>query len=469
MFQVLDAVQPKQTFGQKLSQGIGRGLEEGSRIAENYALKEMGIDVSGISDPNVRQQIIADQLAFGRKKKQAEASQKVSYADQLNGKRPENQPNRREQRELEREEETPYQRENLPDVYGKNLKTSKRSNEKPSINQANLSPQPQTKGKTFPLLNPDEIEQKGERIAMDRSEQGIPTSKDEGIQIALHQENEKVTHNQAVENDRRSREEHQYKMGQIAEKKIRNVLPDANDEVTALFKSKGEKAAEEHNSIAKLELQMSKEAKKFKNDLFNLEKSFPPPRLFSDIKGGFFGNNRKAEEAQADIRNKIKPFLELGLYDTVRHSLSNVGYAPEEREALITDLSENTTKNLSQIPKFEKNIENRRTNHAMFGQGQGIGRDIVEKEFDPETIEKIDNSIKDIFQSDPNTNLLLLRKAYEDKNVDWRTFKNAMNKMVLNGEIVLNEDQENQFNSYIDEPPLGPLDKLLNKIKLLGR
>ncbi len=71
MIQVIQAQQrePKRSFGQKLSEGIGRGLDVGSQLMEahnqkkaiaqeNDAAKRFGIDISGIQDPKMRQEAI---------------------------------------------------------------------------------------------------------------------------------------------------------------------------------------------------------------------------------------------------------------------------------------------------------------------------------------------------------------------------------------------------------------------------
>lgn len=64
---LLPAVERKKTLGQKLSQGLGRGLDIASQFAqesqqnklmqqENEAVKKMGFDLTGISDPKSRQE-----------------------------------------------------------------------------------------------------------------------------------------------------------------------------------------------------------------------------------------------------------------------------------------------------------------------------------------------------------------------------------------------------------------------------
>ncbi len=91
---VLPAGAPKkQSIGQRLSQGVGRGLEMGSQMIqeqkqaqqynqENEMIKKLtGHDVSGIRDPKVRQQIV--ETALQGKQKEGLLSQKQDFLNQI--------------------------------------------------------------------------------------------------------------------------------------------------------------------------------------------------------------------------------------------------------------------------------------------------------------------------------------------------------------------------------------------------
>ena len=71
MVQIIPAARPKKTFGSKLNEGVGRGLQIAEKYyneySENEALKKRGIDVSGIKDPETRSKVIAHDLAYGKK------------------------------------------------------------------------------------------------------------------------------------------------------------------------------------------------------------------------------------------------------------------------------------------------------------------------------------------------------------------------------------------------------------------
>lgn len=84
MVQILPAGRQKQTFAQKLNQGIGVGLEKGQQLYEKHEEKQLfekenkaikdayGIDLSGIKDPKTRQSIITEELKGKRKGKERE-------------------------------------------------------------------------------------------------------------------------------------------------------------------------------------------------------------------------------------------------------------------------------------------------------------------------------------------------------------------------------------------------------------
>ncbi len=94
MVQVLHRTQEREpSFGQKLSQGIGRGLEFGSQLMqkheakqrmqeENAQLKQLtGLDFSGINDPEIRQKAFT--LAMQGQKEQNDYARKLAGEQQL--------------------------------------------------------------------------------------------------------------------------------------------------------------------------------------------------------------------------------------------------------------------------------------------------------------------------------------------------------------------------------------------------
>ncbi len=82
MVQIIPEIQRRPSMGQRLNQGIGRGLEVGSQLyqkhlqeqalqQENEASKRLGIDLSGIQDPKMRQEAISYALQGRREEENA--------------------------------------------------------------------------------------------------------------------------------------------------------------------------------------------------------------------------------------------------------------------------------------------------------------------------------------------------------------------------------------------------------------
>ena len=61
-----------------------------------------------------------------------------------------------------------------------------------------------------------------------------------------------------------------------------------------------------------------------------------------------------------------------------------------------------------------------------------------------------------------------MRKAFEEKGVDWNEFKDALNELELNKEIKLEADQETQRH-FLDSPPLSNLGKILKGLNIIGK
>lgn len=92
--QIIPRIQ-KQSFGEKVSRGIGRGLEMGSQMMqqrqvhqqmqqENEAIKKLtGIDPTGINDPKMRQDLLA--TALQGQSQQGQQSKKQDFLNQLFG------------------------------------------------------------------------------------------------------------------------------------------------------------------------------------------------------------------------------------------------------------------------------------------------------------------------------------------------------------------------------------------------
>lgn len=446
---------------------------------ENAAIKrETGIDLSGIRDPNARQQFLADALKRGGAQKQAEASGKVDYAvgDQPSMRTPRES---REDMQQFLEENSPKPRAQFPEFGGGEKRISPKG--KTGKTETGNMPQPETKGQKMPVLDPNQINQEGSRIAQESRAQGIPMTDQEGMQIADQQNQRIMQYNQSVEADQQQKVNAQIKYGQRAVEKIERVLPDASDEIKAIFQKKGEEAAKVYDSEADTDRYLSKEANKFKNDIANVKKNLPSPTVFTQTMDRLQGNERAQEKKINDIRIKLDPLLKDGLFDTAREILSENGYSPEDRESIISNLGEGAKKTLAQLPDFKSKT----TKPGLFAAGK-IDRkagkivpagmkikdgEVVPGGLDEEDYGTVRDNLSSVLKADPSTNLILLRKAYQDqKGVDWMDFKDVINELLSKspqeGGITLNEDQFNQLNSTLDEPPISPLGRILKFLHL---
>jgi hypothetical protein len=463
----LGQLQRNPSFSERLNAGIGRGLEQGQQIMQQYqqlkAAKEMGLNpehLRGLSPEN-RENFLVDQLKFERQKQLAQAAQKVNY--DVGGKEQQGQPSQ-EQRARERQEFA----QELNDAQAVRARSRSQGNQILDAQNSKFFPnnigpkeppgnayQEDTAGKKRPIYTPSQLLQEGARIA---AESPFPMTPLEGYAIAKQTQKDNEHYNNQVDKDTANRVNTQREYGNVAEEKLLKVLPNATDEQRALFKRKGEEIAKESKSEADTERFLAKEAAKFKNQMANIKESIEPRRLLSGWKQDLLGTDRKAERAREDIRIKLKPLLDQGLYDTSRNLLSELGYYPEEREEIITSLGESTKRELAAFPKFSKEYKYKHGPHPH-QELQPLSEDQQAK---------VTDSMRNIFKNDPKTNLLLLRRSFEEKGVDWKAFKDAFNDLLLNDEISLDDDQSN-LEPLLDNPPLNNLEKILHGLKLIGR
>lgn len=454
VMQIIPAAKRKPSFGERINASLATAAQYAGKYAEqsqerelqekeNKALdKQIGLNLSGIRDPETRQRLIADQLAYGRKSKQAEATKNIDYSlGELEG-----------DRKFSKE---------LPDFIGKSAKEPVASK---AIGNA---PQPETAGIKRPVFTPDEILEKGRRIAQDTRASGSPMSDLEGFNIANQMNEANKNYNQSVDQDQQRKIEAQRQYGDVYLSELNKVMPDANPEIQAMIMKRGEEASAELGSEADIKRTGAVEARKLKNAVANVRNMLPAKRLVSGIKETLLGTSRDFEKRKNDIRTKLDPLLKEGLYDTARNLLSEKGYHPEEREAIISDLGEGSKKVISQMPNLKKNV-------GAKGVLQGVGLGAInfllpnDQNRSEKDTQIISNSIRSAVQAEPTANMILLRKAYEDKGVDWQEFKDVVNDMIINGQLKLTDDQFNQLDT-LDTPPLDNLDKLLHGLNLIGR
>lgn len=441
----------KPSRGEKLTAFMDRGIDALNQYRnmanENEGInRRIGLDLTGIQDQQTRQQLIADQLKFGRQMKQAQASQGVNYGGQ--SETPSRDSFDQRQDFLN---ENRVQKEQLPEFNNRNFE-SKRSNEFSGFSQ---TPQPETKGRKRTVLDPDQVRMEGNRIAQEQTASGIPTTAIEGYEIARGINDENKIYNQEVEKDIEQIKKNQLEAGASAIKELNDLYPEATAEHNALVQRWGEEAAEKgYAKQSEIQREIALKVKNFKNTIANVKEGIKAPRIGTKLAESLLGESVSDEERRNGIKVKLKPLLDQGLYDTARNLLSQLNFGPEERESIISNLGENAKKTLSTLPKFKS------------GRATDYSEDF--QTTNPEEIQRFQGNLNEVLQNDPTVNLILLRKAYEDKNIGWSDFKEAFNKAVFENDFKPTPEQLNQMN-YLEYPPLNRLDKLLYNLGLIGR
>lgn len=323
-------------------------------------------------------------------------------------------------------------------------------------------PQAATEGLIRPIKNVNEMFDEARRISKEQTARGFPLPVNEAFDLVKAQNEENKAYNKAVEEERKSRVVSQKEYGKLAVDRLSNIMPNATDEQKAIFKKIGEEAAAENRSEADIDRVISKKVTQFKNTISNVENDISAPRVTNTLQRKFLGTDKEFDEAARDLRVKLKPLLDLGLYDTARKKLSELGYYPEERETIVNPLSEKTQNSLKRLPSVKKPVK---IEKGITGMPRSL-----EEYYTPDQEEILKENLKEILQKDPNASLVLLRKGAEDKNYDWKVFKKAIQDIKESGEVpnFPNEDQFNQLN-YLDSPPLNTLEKILYKLNLQGR
>ena len=299
------------------------------------------------------------------------------------------------------------------------------------------------------------------------------TTAQEGIAEARAETQANKDYNAHVELDKEKKEATEKEYGNLGRAHIAALFPADNPalpELQEMFARKGEQFAREGLTPAEVTSKLAEASTQYKNELATIRNLPGPERLFGKIGNTLLGKSRKPEDVRNTIKTAIAPLLQQGLNDTARAEISSLGYAPEEVESLITDLGEGSKKTLSQMPKISKSLlkeDNRSFAQKNIDYMNG-NREYETPEYSPEQREQISNYMVDAFQNDPTANLILLRKAFEEKDVDWDTFKSILDENIHSGKIKLWPDQL-KMTQKLDEPPLDNLGKILNKMNLLGK
>lgn len=330
-------------------------------------------------------------------------------------------------------------------------------------------PQPATEGLVRPILTTAQMIAEAKRVSKEKTDAGIPTTVAQAMDEVKIVNEENKAYNAEVEKERQQRVASQRTYGELSSQLLKKVFPEATDEQSAVFKKIGEDAAAQGKSEGEIERKLAREATKFKNTITNIKNDLSASRSYKTLHRKFLGTEKDFQSASNDLRVKLKPLLDLGLYDTSRNLLNDLGYYPEERESVINPLSDRAKSVTNLMPQAKKT----QTRKKQAGIGVAIpSAESITETYAPGQKEIVQQQIKDIFDKDPKTSIVLMRKAFEDKGYDWRIFKDALNALTEippeQGGIKLDDDQFNQLE-YLDSPPLNLLEKMLHSVNIIGR
>jgi len=468
-------------IGSALGQGMAKNFVPPEQMVQRNLLKQaLAESKATMNDPNAQPiDALFSMLQAGAgipgserymgalipevlKLSQAKASQKPPFGMEGQGRTPEERQqfiNEMQAYQQQGQQQLPQFGQTQPNQANQFFPSVQGGNEAPGN-----FPQAATSGLKNPVLSNSQLMSNAKPLAKEMTEAGIPTTVPQAYEILKSQNEDIKESNKLVELERKERVGEQKTYGSLGETALQKVMPDASPEQVAYFKRKGEDFAGQSKSEADIERSLASEARIFKNMISKIKDTIPPGRSYNRAYQSIMGTSRDKEKREADARIKVQPLLEEGLYDTARNLLSEVGYYPEEREGIVSSLGENTIKSINEMPRIwdKKDIGSFERQARKFQPNP-------RPNYTPEKQEIFTQNLGQTLQNDPATNLILLRRKYEDdKGVDWQLYKDSLNELINTGQFKPNSDQFNQLDS-LEQPPLDLLDKILYGIGIGGR
>ena len=337
--------------------------------------------------------------------------------------------------------------------------------EKVSKGNKTLEKEENTQSQLQPIKSPQQIKQEAAAMSQAYRDAGIYKDEREVEQELDQDNNRNIAHNQNIQTQEENKRTLQNRYGELGKSKIAQLLPDASQAIQNHFQAEGEELANSGKSEAEINKILSTKATDLKNQIAGIASGIGPKRTLNGIYRDIMGTSREAKAQFNDIKEKIQPLLDKGFNDEARNLLSGLGYEAEERESIISNLGETAKREIATLPKFSHESNNFLDRLKKSFKGES---NYGPPQYSPENLEKINNSVYKILEEDPATNLILMRKAFQDKGVDWETFKNALNNAASQGKIKINQEQRNALNT-LEGPPLDLLDSILNKFNFTGR
>lgn len=408
--------------------------EKSEKKLEDAALKKRGIDVEGLRG-ETRAEVIAHDLAYGRKKNNIDLMREKDY-DQDEDERP---------RGNNRTEPT-NKKEKLSGSMGLEQEIEPKKG---------LYTQKTTRGELQPVKSFEQVQQEGIKKARYVSENGGLMSDQEGIALANQKNNEIITSNERIQGEEKALQSEKSNMNQRGQAIALGTIGEdkLTPEVANYFGKRAELLAEMVKTESDLDKALEGEIRAYKNAVAIAENSINEPERVG------IGQDRLGPKAITDLKTKLEPLLKMGLYDKARDILSVKGYGPEERETIVSSLSESTNKTLGGMPK----IPSKSKLEYKKGYPESIS------DYTPSERNMINDVVTETFANDPSANLILLRKAMrEEKNVDWRAYKDGLDFAIYTGKLEMTPEQLQQY-SKMSEPDETPLEGLLRAFGVGGK
>jgi hypothetical protein len=253
---------------------------------------------------------------------------------------------------------------------------------------------------------------------------------------------------------------------QVSKEAGQNVNPEASNNEQSFYSRVGEKVAERGGSPAQIETETKREADKLKNARSKLKTMQSPSNIVSGLYRRAQGTELSRENAVKHAQKIASQVLEMGekhgvnFRDEIRQDLSESGQPLEFIEEVIDPLTDRSKEMANRLPPIpgEKYLGGLAT--------EGL------KKIRPAKFQEYQNSLNDNLMTtlmmNPDSNIILLRKLYEDKGYDWKMFKSAIENMQEAG-FQFDPDQQKQINQYLDQPSEESLDKYFRKFYFMGQ
>lgn len=237
------------------------------------------------------------------------------------------------------------------------------------------------------------------------------------------------------------------------------INPEASPNAKGVAAKAGEKVAQEGGTPAQIEQATARKLTDIQDMLSKLKRSLTPAKLLTApyrmLQGTYVPRQKRIEHEQ-----KIaKPLIDDGLIDETREAMSESGKPLEWIEEVVKPLPAETIDLVKKVPEGSQPTGRLA---SLVSPPKFKGAEIKEKEQN-----QLNQSLENIFSQDPNVNIILLRKAFEEKKYDWNMFRDGINSMIDNG-YKFNQDQQKQINEYLDQPPESLLDEIFSAAGLSG-